>query len=114
MPKPKRMTGGYYGTRNAEFFPELFIERAGAGASFSDITAGTGQFPYRMATERNKPVIDRSARGSRVEPRASGDSIVNVRLVHTWARCPDTLNLGAKISPAKSAANSLSARGASN
>lgn len=53
----RRYAGGYYGTRNADFFPQLFIERAGAGAAFSDITAGTGQFPYRMAQRYRKPVV---------------------------------------------------------
>lgn len=54
---PRRYAGGYYGTRNADFFPNLFIERAAAGAAFSDITAGTGQFPYRMAQRYKKPVV---------------------------------------------------------
>lgn len=57
MTKVKRLVGGYYGTRNADFFPALFIKRAGAGTIFSDITAGTGQFPYRMACEFRKPVV---------------------------------------------------------
>lgn len=52
----KRLTGGYYGTRNADFFPRLFVERAAAGKMFIDITAGTGQFPYRMVTEHKTPV----------------------------------------------------------
>lgn len=53
----RRLTGGYYGTRNADFFPKLFIQRACAGSLFSDITAGTGQFPYRLATQYGKPVV---------------------------------------------------------
>lgn len=57
MPKKARLTGGYYGTRRADYFPERFVRQAAAGAAFSDITAGTGQFPYRMATERGKPVV---------------------------------------------------------
>lgn len=55
--KLARLTGGYYGTRRADYFPERFVRQAEAGATFSDITAGTGQFPYRMATERSKPVV---------------------------------------------------------
>lgn len=52
-----RLTGGYYGTRRADYFPERFVRQAAAGRAFSDITAGTGQFPYRMATECQKPVV---------------------------------------------------------
>lgn len=51
----KRLTGGYYGTRNADFFPGRFVRRA-AGRMFIDITAGTGQFPYRMVTQHRTPV----------------------------------------------------------
>lgn len=56
MTKRRRLTGGYYGTRNADFFPALFVQRAAAGKMFIDITAGTGQFPYRMITEHKTPV----------------------------------------------------------
>lgn len=57
MTKLKRLVGGYYGTRNAEFFPQLFVDRARKGTAFVDITAGTGQFPYRMAAEYEVPVL---------------------------------------------------------
>jgi hypothetical protein len=55
--KQKRLTGGYFGTRRADFFPQEFVDIAKSGSRFCDITAGTGQFPYRMVTEYKTPVL---------------------------------------------------------
>lgn len=53
----RRLTGGYFGTRRADFFPAPFMDRIKDKTMFSDITAGTGQFPYRVATELEMPLL---------------------------------------------------------
>ena len=47
--KVKRFTGGYFGVRRAEFFTSEFKAHVNQCESFTDLTAGTGQFPYSLA-----------------------------------------------------------------
>lgn len=51
-----RLTGGYFGTRGPDMFSEYFLKQVDAAGRFIDITAGTGQFPYYLATERDKQI----------------------------------------------------------
>jgi hypothetical protein len=50
------LTGGYFGTRGPKMFSKQFMSTIFDGRSFVDITAGTGQFPYYLATEHNMRV----------------------------------------------------------
>lgn len=51
-----RYRGGYYGVRNADLFPPAFMKRLQRCSTFADLTAGSGQFPYRVMRELEMPV----------------------------------------------------------
>lgn len=53
MPK---LTGGYFGTRGPDMFSPDFLKSIRKTSAFIDITAGTGQFPYYLATEKGMTV----------------------------------------------------------
>lgn len=53
----KKLKGGYFGTRGPEMFSKYFLSKVERhGGAFIDITAGTGQFPYHLATEKGLSV----------------------------------------------------------
>lgn len=52
-----KLKGGYFGTRGPEMFSKYFLSKVERhGGAFIDITAGTGQFPYHLATEKGLSV----------------------------------------------------------
>lgn len=51
-----KLTGGYFGTRGPEMFSQYFHGQIAETSRFIDITGGTGQFPYYLATERKMRV----------------------------------------------------------